>query len=375
MICLKNESERDVTMAKLKAFINQLSVRQIVLSLTVIISLLMFTVLTLWSGGKVNSLLHQQAARRWDSEGNAAQVSGYFTRDTQVDEFQILSFEKQLESALQEAAVVNEDENVRLFIDAYCSQGKITVESTKNKLDANAIGIGGDFFLIHPLKLVSGGYFSGNDLMKDFIILDEEAAWQLFGSNDIVGMSVTIGGVPHYIAGVIERETGRFAESAGLSTSLIYVSNESLEAYGTSGGISTYEVVAPNPVKGFVLNTLKEKFGLDENKMVVVENSSRYSLKAMLTVLLDFGTRSMQNSAVSYPYWENIARGYEDVLALLLLFQMILLAVPVIIITVFLFLKWKNRTFTGKDIWNHLIDAKDRAIEKSRREKNKWEHF
>lgn len=362
-------------MAKLKAFINQLSVRQIVLSLTVIIALLLFTVLTLWSNGKVKSLSHQQAADRWDSEGDAAQVSCYFTRDTQVDEFQILSFEKQLEGALQEAAVVNEDENARLFIDAYCSKGKVTLESTKTKLDVNAMGIGGDFFLIHPLKLVSGGYFSGNDLMKDFIILDEEAAWQLFGSNDIVGMSVTISGIPHYIAGVIERETGRFAESAGLSTSLIYVSNETLEAYGTSEGISTYEVVAPNPVKGFVYNTVKEKFGLDENKMVVVENSSRYSLEAMFPVLLDFGTRSMQNAAVSYPYWENIARGYEDIKALILLFQIILLLVPTVIIAGFLFLKWKHRTFTGKDVWNRLVDMKDQAVEKSRREKNKWKHF
>lgn len=362
-------------MAKIKAFINQLSVRQIVLSLTVIISLVLFTILTVWCNHKLKGLADQQAAGRWDREGGAAQVSVFFTRGTEVGDFQIKSFQKQLEGALQEAAVVQEEQDTRLYIDAFSSQGKITIQSGKTKLDANAIGVGGDFFLFHPIQMVSGGYFSGNDIMKDFIILDEDAAWQLFGSNDVAGMSVTIGNIPHYVAGVTRRETGKFAESAGLASTVVYVSDETLSAYGTSEGISTYELVAPNPVKGFVTKTVKEKFGLEETQMVVVENSARYSIESMLPVLLDFGTRSMQNAAVHYPYWENIGRGYEDVRALVLLFQIIFLLLPSVIIIVFLIIKWKNRTFTGKDVMHYLIDKKDRAVEKSRREKNKWKDF
>ena len=36
--------------------------------------------------------------------------------------------------------------------------------------------------LFHPLQLVSGGYFSGNDLMKDSIILDEDAGQCFIGN-------------------------------------------------------------------------------------------------------------------------------------------------------------------------------------------------
>ena len=39
----------------------------------------------------------------------------------------------------------------RLFVDAYSSLGKITVNSERSTLEANAVGIGGDFFLFHPL--------------------------------------------------------------------------------------------------------------------------------------------------------------------------------------------------------------------------------
>lgn len=362
-------------MARIKEFIQNLSRRQIVLSLIVIVSFALFLWITAWCNHKLKNLEDQQAAVRWDEEGDCAQVSCFFTRGLEVNQFQIMSFEKALENALTEAAVTVENENARLYVDAYSAQGKITVVSSQSTLEARAVGIGGDFFFFHPLQLVSGGYFSGNDLMKDSILLDEEAAWQLFGSSDIEGMSVTIGGVPHYISGVIKREEGRFAENAGLNSTIIYVSEETLSEYGTSEGISCYEVAAPNPVKGFVYNTVKEKFGLKEYEMLVVENSSRYSIEAMIPVVLDFGIRSMQNSAVHFPYWENIARGCEDIRAVVLIIQFILLLIPAVIILIALIIKWKNRKYTMKDIWLYLMDKKDRAMEKARAEKNKWEHF
>ena len=318
--------------------------------LTAVISIVLLGIITIWWNSSINDLRDQQAAKRWSEDGGYAQVSVFMTREAAADEFRIKNFEKQLEAALSEAAVTGENENARLYIDAYSSQGKISVVSSQGTLETNAIGVGGDFFFFHPLSLVSGRYFSGEELMQDFIILDEEAAWQLFGSNDIEGMSVMINGVPHYVAGVIEREKGHMAENAGLQKSVIYVSDQTLSQYGTSEGICCYEVVAPNPVKQFVYRTVKEKFGLNEEEMTVVENSSRYSVEAMIPVMLDFGTRSMQNAAIHLPYWENMARGYEDIRAVILFLQMILLSVPTVIALIFLIIKWKHRKYTWKDI-------------------------
>ena len=354
-----------------KAFLQKLSYRQRIGLVTVLVSFLLFVILTLWSDHQIAGVSEQQAAKRWDQEGRAAQVSSFFVKDTKVDEFMIQSFEYRLENALKEAAIVKESENSRLYIDAYSAKGKITVVSSQSTLEADAIGIGGDFFFFHPMTLVSGSYFSGNDLMKDSVILDEEAAWQLFGSNDIEGMSVMIGGVPHYVSGVVKRQTGRFAQAAGLNKTVVYVSYDSLSQYGNSEGISTYELTAPNPVKGFVYQTVKEKFGLTEEEMVVVENSSRYSMEAMILVVLDFGIRSMQNAAVSYPYWENIARGYEDVRALVLIGQALLLLIAGSIIFSFLIIKWRNRTLTGRDIVLYLTEHRDHFLQKVREQKGR----
>lgn len=363
---------------KLKEWMRSLSPKQILLSLITILSLLVFLILTLWSNHQVAQLPDQQAAARWDQEGGSAQVSCFLAEHVEMDAYTILNFEKQLEKSLTEVLPEEEDQEEsdrRLFVDAYSSQGTIEVTNGRGKLEAAAVGIGGDFFLFHPQQLVSGGYFSGNDLMKDSIILDEDAAWQLFGSSDIAGKSVMIGNVPHYVSGVIKRQEGRFAQGAGLDKTVVYVSNETLTEYGTSQGISVYEVTAPNPVKGFVYNCVKEKLGVAESDMIVVENSSRYTLEKLIPVILDFGTRSMQNRAVQFPYWENIARGWEDVKAVVLVFQFIFLLIPAGIMAGFLIIKWKNKKWTWRDAAGFLVDSKDKVIIKIKGEKDKWQDF
>ena len=356
-----------------------LTKKQMVLGLIFTISLLLFGILTAWSGHLTGQLADQQTARRWDPDGDCVQVSCYFTDQVEMTDMEFTGFRKNLEQMLKETLPADEysdEENKRLVVDASSAMGTVTVISDKGKLtDVNAIGVGGDFFLFHPLKLVSGGYFSGSDLMQDSIILDTEGAWQLFGSNDIVGKSVTIGGVPHYVVGVVERDTGRFPENAGLSKTTVYLSEDSLSAYGTTTGISNYEVLAPNPVKHFVYNAVKEKLGVAEDQMIVVENTTRFQTGSLVSVVLDFGIRSMQNSAVRFPYWENVARGYEDVCALILVFRFIFLMIPIIMLLIWIVYLWRHHSFTIKDVIRYIMELKDQIQMRNKREKEKWKDF
>lgn len=324
-----------VRVARIKEKWNLLSLRNKMLSLTVIICTLIYVTISIIANCMIAGLSDQQAAKRWSTDKGFAQVSCFFSSSVNADTFMIRNFEKQLEAALKEAAIVKEHEKGRLYLSAYSGEGKLTVISELASLEANAVGVGGDFFFFHPLRLLKGGYFSGNDLMKDFILLDEEAAWRLFGSYDVEGMSVMIGGVPHYIAGVYHREEGRIQEAAGLKDITIFVSHETLSTNSTDYGITSYELVAPNPVKNFLFHTTKEKFGLIEDEMAVVENSSRFRSEAMLSVIMNFGIRSMKRLEIQYPYWENIARGYEDIKSVLFILQVFFLTIPsVILLTV-----------------------------------------
>ncbi len=363
----------------MKNWIRKFSIKQIVLVSITVVSLLLFLVLTVVSQQIKTSMTDQQAAERWAGDEAYAQVSCFFSESEEIDHYQILSFRNQINTGLKEASLEVAEGNARPYIDSYSSQGKIVINSGKSNWETDAIGIGGDFFRFHPVKLLNGSYFSEDNLMQDYIIIDENAAWKLFGSNDVVGMQVTIGNVPHYIAGVIRKAEGRMWESAGLGESIVYVSSETLAAYGTTTGIHQYEVVMPNPVSGFAYRLVKEKFGFDEYKMEVVDNTHRYDIEPMVRVILDFGLRSMQHYAIQYPYWENYARGYEDILAFLLIFQILFLLIAIMIMVAALIQGYRHRTWTWKDIGhgfvNFIVYLRKRFKERVKSEKHRWEHF
>ena len=231
------------------------------------------------------------------------------------------------------------------------------------------MGIGGDFFLFHQPLLLNGSYFSGNDLMQDYVILDRDASWQLFGSTDVVGMTVNIAGRPHMVIGVVERPSGKLYEAAGLDGTRVFVSYETLSAYGKSGGINHFEIVMPNPVKQYAENYVREQLGTPEKEVEVLENSSRYRIGKRLLLLFDFGTRSMNGKAIIYPYWENVARGYEDILALLTLFQMLFLIYPSGVVLVWIVIRWKNKTWTARTVLAALQDKWQRAGDRRREQR------
>ncbi len=342
--------------------------KRIVLGISGGISFLIFLVLLFTTGYLGGNQVTQTMAGRWSDDGEASQVSCFFSVDSGITEDAIIEFEHTVDGALADASVLQESENpgARLWADAYSADGQVTLSTGKTNLTADAIGIGGDFFLFHPVKLLYGSYFSGNDLMQDYCVIDEDAAWQLFGSNDVAGMMVEIGGIPHIVVGVVERPSGRLAEAAGLDSTLVYVSYKTLSELGRDNGINHYEIVMPDPVTGFAVNFIREKLGNDEKETEVVENTSRYSLVSRLKLLTQFGTRSMNGKAIIYPYWENIARGYEDILTLLTLFEILFLIYPLGLGLVFFCIWWRHKGWTLKDIRLWLMDKAQRCVEKLR---------
>ncbi len=356
----------------MKKWLRSLSGKQIKLGLSAGICAILFLILTGVIALLAGAQAEQRIARRWSSEGGTAQVSCFFSPNAGVTQDSIESFEHSLDNALKEASIEQESPNpgARLWADAYSADGTITLSTDKGAVQADALGIGGDFFLFHQLRLLSGSYFSGNDLMHDYVILDRETAWQLFGSTDVAGMLVTISGRPHMVIGVVERPSGKLYEAAGLDGPRVFVSYETLSAYGNSGGINHFEIVMPNPVKQYALNYVREQLGSQEREVEVLENSTRYSIGKRLRLLLDFGTRSMNGKAIIYPYWENVARGYEDILALLTLFQMVFAIYPSGVLLVWIVIRWKNKTWTARTVFVAVSDKLQRVGEK-RREKRK----
>lgn len=323
------------------------------------VSFVCFLILLFVANQIIRGQESQRMAERWSEEKSVAQISCFFSVNAGITEDKIKEFEHSIDTALADASVIQESENpsARLWADAYSADGQITVSTDRSTLQADAIGIGGDFFLFHPMDMLSGFCFSGNDLMQDYCVLDQDAAWQLFGSSDVAGMTVYIGGIPHIVTGVVERESGRLTESAGLDGTLVYVSYQTLSTLGSCNGINHYEIVMPDPVTGFAYNYVSEKLGGSGKETEVIENTSRYSFLSRLKLIPQFGTRSMNGKAILYPYWENVARGCEDILALITLLELLFLTYTLLPVLILLILKWKHKGWTVKE---KLLLGKDR---------------
>lgn len=405
----------------------------IALSICVVLLLINWG-LGLFSQMMIHRMPDQLTADRWETDINMAQASVFVTEDKSISEKDIPKIKYNLEKKLVESGVDAPDEEddkkgsgngiidtigidemnadsdddsddgddsgmgfvpetglKKLYRLVYSAEGTVDLTYDQRTVEgATAIGVGGDFFLFHPLQLVSGGYLMDDPLMKDGIVLDEDTAWQLFGSSDVVNMPVMIGDVPHYVKGVVKKPLGKVEKLAGLNKSYVFMSYDSLSKYGDilsgktsevddsedgttslNGGINCIEVVCPNPVKGLSAKILFESTGISEENCEVIDNTDRFTFFPLLQIVKKAGFRSMWSKAIYYPYWENVARGYEDRLALILAMRIFCVVLVIIIVVILIIIAYRNKKWTIESIVVYLADKKyDMEVKRKQKKEN-----
>ena len=314
----------------------------------------------------------QKAAERWQGESSTEfhQVSCYLPVDEKQSLNDMYAFRFKLLDALHKAALdIDTDES--LFVDAWSSVDKLTVSSSRATGEASVIAVGGEFFQFHPIRLLSGSYLSESDLMQDRVLLDEDLAWLLFGGTELTGMSLKINGVPFVVGGVIEREQDFASKRAYTVGQGLYMSYDAYVGLtGNEQSITCYELVMPEPVKGFALNTVKENFNLGRGEAVV--NTGRFGLLRLYKLLGQTGTRSMQAMGMMYPYWENAARCVEDICVMLLLAATVFALAPLVTAVVYLVrLLRKGKKGLEEEVLPKLKDSAEEAVRV--RQRRRWE--
>jgi hypothetical protein len=319
-----------------------------------------------WGLNAVKSaLLTQSAAKAWrgSSEMRFAQVSVFLPEDEKTDVNSIESFRRTLDQALVDASL-EAPEGGSLYTDAYSGTATVSVVSGKTSLSVKTIGVGGDFFLFHPLTLRSGSYLTGSDYMPDRVLLDEELAWALFGSYDVAGMSIQIGERTYPVAGVVHREDDFASKEAYQDGPGMFMSYEALNAISETK-LSCYEIVMPDMISGYAESVVKDKFPVGDG--TVVENTGRYSFGNLWSIFRSYGKRSMNTQGIIYPYWENAARLTEDYAALLLALLILFAICPVVFSVI-----WAVRTVKG--LVTKAAGAAGRKIEE-KIEEEKEKHY
>ena len=305
---------------------------------------------------------------RGESDMRFAQIACFFPVGMGKEESDILAFRETLDAKLLEQSL-EAPENGSMYLDAYSASAAVTAASDSGSAQVEAVAVGGEFFYFHPLQLRSGSYISSDDLMDDLVVLDEELAWRMFGGVELSGMTMTINGEPFVVAGVVSREDDFATRKAYSGEPGLFMSFSALKRLEESATIGCYEIIMPDPITNFALSVVQESFPQEDAD--VVENSSRYSLGHLLSVIGSFGDRSMRTNGVIYPYWENAVRLTEDYAALLLILSVVFALCPVTFAAVLIIRSVVRSYRTMKRVIPEKVEA---AIEQRREERLEQEY-
>ncbi len=347
----------------------------IILAVINAVFLCAFTVLTAVLCGITNRLSSQSAALRWnaDSGGSYAQVSVFYPEKLGLNLDSVYTMRVDIEKKLTENSITAENSSARIWYDGYSALTTLSVTSSREEytivIDADVIATGGDYFKMHPLELLSGYYYSDDDLMQDRVLLDENLAWQLFGSSNVEGMTVLINEKRFYVAGVIKPDSDSASSYTYGTKPHMYISYSGLlsvseDDYDTP--ITCYEAVLPNPVTGLAESIIEETSVGDDSERTIIENSERFSLKNLFAIAFDGGKRAVVDTELAYPFWENAARITEENAAVVLVWAAAMLIVPILTVMYFAFLLIHRRKTIAHKAAEKVKNSASKIIKRGR---------
>ena len=109
--------------------------------------------------------------------------------------------------------------------------------------------------------------------------------------------------------------------------------------------ITTYEIVRPDPADGYAAAAVTKALGEDSHA-IVVDNTNRYRFPNLFKDIRDFALLGMRTESVRYPYWENVAMGWETIFAALFLAECLLIILTVILLIILLVHWYRHRGWT-----------------------------
>lgn len=362
--------------------------KKLVLLCINIILVVAFIILSIFAKKGIRMLYSQQEARRWEDEKNSyAQVSAFASPDRNLQEEDIASIRSSVMETLSKDSLNESSGASRVWIDAYSGECKAEFRKDNNTLSVTAVGVGGEFFQFHSIPLLSGSYISDEDLNQDRVVVDENFAWAMFGSNDIVGMQIWLGNSIYTIAGVTAVDENTLYRTAYGDSNRIYMPYSQLKKQQENLMITCYEAVMPNPISNYAYYTLRTACGIEEENeevikktenpldfedIQVMENSNRFDTMKLLEGLKNRKLQVMRPNSVGYPVWENLARVEVQRQQNLLVLRLLLLICPFVCLVLWLYGLWKRRTWTVKSICGNTIEQirqkrEERAEEERRR--------
>lgn len=321
----------------------KIKIKTAVIAAVNILSLGGALVLSLSASDMAQSRQYNFTAEKWQGSGGKesyCQISTFLSENSGLTTDMLGTVRTGITNALQTVSIAAK-EGQKLCPDAYSALlGQSTVRcDSSGYSEAEITAVGGDFFLFRDFTLLSGAYFSDDDLMQDGIVIDRDIAWALYGSEDITGMELTINNVRFYISGVIDTPRDKEEKICRGEFPQAYITYDGASAIAASMGlfdaatgtsdfkkITSYEVVMPEPVSGFAkgsVSGIMQGFGGE-----TLVNTGRFESGKRLKALKKVTQAAVRTTEIAYPYWENASRITEMKLSFTYLWRVLCLVIP-----------------------------------------------
>ncbi len=301
------------------------------------------------------------AGERWSASGDRfAVITLYTEENAALTKDQVDSWIHKTDAALLESSI-SPKENARSWAYTYAVEKTLAVSGPKAQTTAEVIAAGGDFFVFHPQEFVYGSAFLNDPSNPNGVVIDEELAWKIFGATDIVGMELTVNGVPFTVSGISRRisDKGIYAYTYGERPRMYMSYAGYIKLYGDEAHITMYEAALPNAVKGFARNIFNGAVSANEETMSVMEASDRFSLLNRYNNMKILKYSWIRENKIEYPYWENEAKVSDYHCAILMIFEVTFAAAAVLsMLLAFILLRISGYTVTDTvKNWYHKIEA------------------
>ena len=259
------------------------------------------------SRGMTAEIKELDAGSRWTSDGSPyATIALYTDTETAFDRSTVEGYAYAITNALLTASI-DSPEGGSVWTYAYYGEQSTSVTGPKGSSAAEMQFVGGSYFTFHPLSFLYGAPFSYDSTLPDGVVIDEDLAWRVFGAIDVVGMELTWNNRSFTVCGVVqkERDTEAYKKAYG-DTGRMYMSYYGYEmAGGNTQAITAFEATIPNAVKSFAINLFKGAVTVNEDTMVLYENSDRYSFVNRFKRIKELPYRGMRTERIIYPCYEN----------------------------------------------------------------------
>ena len=292
----------------------------------------------------------RQTAARWAADGSrCAEVSLFLDADNAFSPQQIQGIRTSMDARLQQESY-RAAEGGRLWTFAAGCEEEGSASTDQGSCAVNVTAVQGDYFFFHPQQILSGSTFLDSDVNRDTVVLDRLAAWQLFGSSDVTGRTVTLNGSSFIVCGVVDVPQDAAAVLTWGDKARVWVFYDALHG-GEEALLTFYEAVLPDAYTGYAMKQLQEVTGVPETGCLAVENSARYKPSSLWKTLRQMERAGLRNDAVRLPWHENAARLVQNRAARLWAWQLVCLVYPVLLLAVWAVIAWRHRRW-------HLTDLK-----------------